>query len=62
MCVFTCVCFATTVAGTHDYAKEKKREREAKQKKLKVLEDAKKKSECYNVHTHFCLTLSAGWM
>lgn len=45
----TCACLhVAVVAGTHDYAKDRRREREAKQKKLKVLEEARKKSEHCN--------------
>lgn len=44
-----CACLhVAVVAGTHDYAKDRRREREAKQKKLKVLEEARRKSEHSN--------------
>ena len=41
-------------AGTYDYAKDKRREKAAKQKKLKELEEARKKSE----HVDECAPLT----
>ena len=42
------LCYSLLVVGTYDFAKERKKEKEAKADKLKELEEArkKKKSEC----------------